>query len=83
MRDFTTTVAGVSRNQSIVEQCSEGDEVYLIREPDNKYDTNAIIVHSSEGDLGYIPRERAVSLAPIIGWRSRDHRNHQKNHGRF
>ena len=64
MRDFTTTVAGVSRNQSIVEQCSEGDEVYLIREPDNKYDPNAIIVHSSEGETSATSHAREQSVLP-------------------
>ena len=35
----------------------EGDLLFLVREPDNAYDTNAILVATDDGYvLGYIPR---------------------------
>ena len=47
-------VAGVSYRQDVVADCWEGDEVRLIRDPANKYDKNAIKVHSSMGHIGFI-----------------------------
>ena len=59
-------VAGVSYRQDVVADCWEGDEVRLIRDPANKYDKNAIKVHSSMGHIGFIPREETEGLAPFI-----------------
>ncbi len=49
-----------------------GHELTLVREPDNKYDKNAIMVFApATGDqeegkwMGYLPREVAHILAPI------------------
>ena len=63
---FRTAVAGVSYRQDAVADCWEGDKVRLIRDPANKYDKNAIKVHSSMGHIGFIPREEAEGLAPFI-----------------
>lgn len=38
----------------------------LVREPDNKADPNAVLVCSPEGPLGYLPREWAALIAPVI-----------------
>ena len=45
-----------------------GDRVDLIREPDNYYDSNAIKVmwRNGQHQLGYIPRQLAEHLAPIM-----------------
>ena len=40
--------------------------VNLVRNPDNKYDSNAIEVRSLGGMLGHLPREVAAQLAPLI-----------------
>ena len=44
----------------------EGEDVELVREPDNKYDSNAIRVDSDQGRLGYIPAQTAATLAPFM-----------------
>ena len=64
MPGFTTRVAGVSFRQQEISECIEGDDVELVREPDNRHDSNAIRVDSDYGQIGYIPSETAVSLAP-------------------
>lgn len=38
----------------------------LIAEPDNPYDPNAIGVHSSEGKIGHLSREDAISYARVF-----------------
>jgi hypothetical protein len=67
-KTFYTKVAGVTkknsdgeRRQSIIKELSAGDRVNLIREPDNRYDPNAIRVDSSFGHIGYIPADTAAN----------------------
>lgn len=49
------------------EACREDDPVSLVREPDNPYDSNAILVVCEDGsDLGYVPRILAKDLAPLL-----------------
>ena len=43
-----------------------GDSVYLIREPDNAYDRNAIDVRNDEGSLGCLDADTAKLLAELI-----------------
>ena len=44
-----------------------GEYVNLFREPRNPYDSNAIRVDNlAGGQVGHVPREFAVSLAPIF-----------------
>jgi len=43
-----------------------GDELKLIREPDNKYDENAIALYWEGDCVGYIPKDIAIVLATII-----------------
>lgn len=41
--------------------------VYLVREPTNRYDNNAVMVLLAEGyQIGYVPREDAEVLAPQL-----------------
>jgi len=44
----------------------KGEPLNLVREPDNKFDANAISVRHSGNHLGYIPREDAVYIADMI-----------------
>lgn len=56
---FTTKIAGVFyKDTTVIEDDTfEGDVVYLIAEPENPYDKNAILVTNVKGYvLGYIPR---------------------------
>lgn len=64
---------GRSRQEIINEQISEGDDLSLIREPNNKYDPNAIAVYpdihfdveDTDDRLGYLSSELAEKLAPL------------------
>jgi uncharacterized protein YbdZ (MbtH family) len=45
----------------------ESDLLYLVREPDNPYDTHAIMVVTDDGYLlGYIPRKENLELAAMM-----------------
>lgn len=63
-------VAGATRGgdrREACEACSPGDSVWLEREPDNSFDSNAILVTATGGDvLGYAPKEQARDLAPLL-----------------
>ena len=51
-------VAGVSFHKQKVESLSEGDILTLQKDPNNKYDSNAIkILNSKEEMLGFVPKE--------------------------
>lgn len=41
-------------------------EVLLCREPDNRFDRNAIAVRATTGTVGYIPKEDAARYAPVL-----------------
>lgn len=64
---FHTLMAGVHQLPGAVQRVRAlrcGDEVTLVREPDNAYDKNAVAVFSVKGErLGYIPATVAVDLA--------------------
>lgn len=58
-----------------------GQPLQLRREPDNKYDKNAISVWVFTQQLGHLPRGFAAEIAPLIdaglkarAWKSRDER---------
>lgn len=70
--DFFTKIVGVTydnRQQLIASlkrngRLSEGTDLYLIREPQNQYDRNAIAVKTYGGDqLGYLAKDVAKQLA--------------------
>ena len=45
---------------------SEGARLTLHREPHNYYDENAIAVFADNHQVGYVPREQAAELAPLM-----------------
>jgi single-stranded-DNA-specific exonuclease len=65
---------GANRQQIISECCRRGDALFLVREPNNPVDPNAIqvrrIVYGDTQEyrlgeqIGYVPRELAEDLAP-------------------
>ncbi|OGA76367.1 MAG: hypothetical protein A3G81_01560 [Betaproteobacteria bacterium RIFCSPLOWO2_12_FULL_65_14] len=63
-QDFRTTIAGVTKQnadgsdrQCLVKALRAGEELALVREPNNQYDKYAIAVfRSTGGQLGYLPR---------------------------
>lgn len=53
--------------QEILSRCSEGETLYLYRDPDNPQDKNAVEVRRSNGEkLGYLSRSMAEDIAPKI-----------------
>jgi hypothetical protein len=61
-------VAGVMHysNRSRLMKIAEDDDLELEREPSNEYDANAIRVAHGGAKLGYVPREIAQVLAPLM-----------------
>ena len=64
---ITTKVAGISRHQKALENVVNKTFFILYREPNNPHDANAIAVKAwGKYDLGYIPRDLAEKLAPLL-----------------
>ena len=66
-----TRLAGVtfgSRQHYIKEYCRQAQKYFLVREPDNEFDPNAIrvLVSKYKADIGYIPAKKAELLAPLM-----------------
>lgn len=57
---FDTYVAGTSFIKALKDgtiSLSEGEEVSFFREPENRYDANAIVIKTAAGvKIGYVPR---------------------------
>lgn len=60
-----TNEDGVER-QDILANVRTGDVVMLQREPHNLYDKNAVAVMSLYGQVGYVSKDYAKILAPMI-----------------
>lgn len=61
-------LAGVTigDRQDMIARLSEGERLFLDREPDNHHDKNAVAVYSSRGQIGYVRAAEAALLAPLI-----------------
>lgn len=57
---------GRKRQKIIKECCKQGDELQLVREPDNPYDEDAVAVHCQGGKIGYLNLISAGEIAPIL-----------------
>jgi len=73
IEEFTTPVDGVTEvnlngvsRQQILQQCHTGVPARLMREPRNRVDPDAISVSITAGQIGYIPSDLAVEMAPLI-----------------
>jgi len=66
-RSIETRVVGVSfqDRQAVVALLTEREQVFLFREPDNPFDSNAVmVVRWDHQQIGYLNRELAKILAP-------------------
>jgi single-stranded-DNA-specific exonuclease len=64
-----TRVAGVTfdNRQDVIARLGVNEQIWLLREPDNVHDANAIMVLRDNGELvGFIPHDLAVRLAPLM-----------------
>ena len=62
---FTNEDTGVPR-QSILAQLGTSSAVFLEREPNNKFDKNAVKVMTLHGQVGYIGKEYTEIIAPMM-----------------
>lgn len=78
MRTLHCKVAGVTYEgrQEYLAKLNGTEPVRLVPEPTNKYDANAIAVHVAKMGMvyhcGYIPREMAAEIAPLMEGESFD-----------
>lgn len=63
-----SSVAGVTFNgrQYYVSKCYTGQQLRLVRDRFNSHDKNAIGVYAGANQIGFIKKELAATLAPII-----------------
>lgn len=54
------------RRQDVLCDVEPGEEIQLLREPDNSYDSNAVRVVVGNDTVGYLSRDDAVELAPAL-----------------
>jgi single-stranded-DNA-specific exonuclease len=66
--EFFTKVAGVTftDRQKIIRGIQAGDAVYLQRELDNPFDSNAIAVYYQDSSIGYLQKRLAKYLATAM-----------------
>ena len=66
---FDSYVAGTSyiEDETILEEIKEGDKLTLKREPDNRFDDNAILVFDEKSrKLGYIPEKDNIVFSRLM-----------------
>lgn len=69
MGKYKIHLAGESfgKRQNHISNAWEGQKVFLVREPGNKYDKNAVLATLENGnDLGYIGKDNSEWIAEII-----------------
>lgn len=70
VKQLKEDIAGTTHidNMDILEpKLFEGVEVQFFREPNNKYDSKAIVVKDKDGNkLGYIPRDKNEILSRLM-----------------
>lgn len=63
-------IAGITFNnrQVLAAKCYKGMKLYLKREPQNRFDPNAVAIYMGVGihQLGFIPKETAKSVSRIL-----------------
>jgi hypothetical protein len=58
---------GDRRSAEVARYATDGDEVLLVRDPQNRHSRNAIFVRLLSGhDAGYVPEAEARTLAPLL-----------------
>lgn len=65
--EIYTTLAGLNFRpvsaKEAVDNLTIGDEVTLVREPENPYDANAVQVHAGDEFIGFIPKVDNLEIA--------------------
>ena len=66
---FDSYVAGTTyiEDESVFDEIREGDKLVLKREPENRFDENAILVNDGKNrKLGYIPEKDNIVFARLM-----------------
>ena len=66
---FDSYIAGTThlKDEKVLDDLKEGDKLTLLREPDNRFDENAILVlDAQKRKLGYIPEKDNVVFARLM-----------------
>lgn len=70
MAEMVTFIAGSAHHKGAMDRIAAlllEEEVHLVREKDNAYDSFAVAVHDGQGlKLGYVPRQDAPSVAKVL-----------------
>ena len=68
IKNVKLKVVGVTfeGRQEIIKQLDLSSTITIRREPTNKFDKNAIMVMSEKGQIGYIGKDYATILAPMM-----------------
>ena len=68
IKNVKLKVVGVTfeGRQETIKQLSRNDIITIRREPTNRFDTNAIAVWSEKGQVGYIGKDYASILSPMM-----------------
>jgi hypothetical protein len=71
--DLLLKVTGVSfpnldgsSRQEILGNMSDNASISLVREPENEYDPNAIMVMADKKQVGYVSKEENIMIAPLM-----------------
>lgn len=68
-RVITTRIVGVSfeNRQETIAKLHEGDRLWLEREPENRFDSNAIkVLRNNSEQIGFLNRFLAQAIAPYL-----------------
>lgn len=60
-------IAGLAYHEAalVLSELKIGDELDMVLEPDNPYDSNAVALYFKDVMLGYIPRDRNQTIAQL------------------
>ena len=61
-----TTVAGISYRQEAASRCFQGQKLELARDPNNKYDKNAISIFADGEHIGFVPSDLNDGFAEYL-----------------
>jgi hypothetical protein len=74
VRQFHSKIVGVTKpnpdgsdRQAIIARCQVGESLLLVREPDNRFDPDAVAVRRTNGEqLGYLSADLADEMARLL-----------------
>jgi hypothetical protein len=59
-------VSGISHYTDTIKDISVNDILYMLFEPENKYDSTAIVIKRNDGICGYVPKDLKEKILPYV-----------------